>query len=528
MITIDKSEIIQSRNELPSEVETLDEAREALQKGEKGKAIKIYKRAIKNGSVYAPNLLAELYFNENGRFSKKKILDLMILGASRGDVVAQKNCGIRLQDIEYTKKIDYHRAFKYLYSSAVQGNSEAAIALAYLYVSFKIEKDEYEAAYWAEKALVDIHDEAINLINHLTMSSEEISEKADAYFYGADGVKPDYKRAAALFHVATLMNNPSVYAHAMLGYCYMHAKGVKADFVKAKEYFEYALEKGNKSVEKYVKRLDDQLRPYVWNDKIDLILDTPNTDEQQKLLDSGNILYSQKKYLEALELYIKAAAIKCNDAYTKMGYMYLNGQGPKPSRHKAFHMFKEAADLGDAIAQYEVSKLYLTGTGCAQSNKLAFYYMYQSASQGNPLATRELCKYYRDGIGCVPDHLEAFYWLNKTFNAKDKESVDLYESLTNVDGKEASIRGNMFYTGNIVTKDLPRAFAYFYAGAESSTYPSAVCMYNCGLCFFYGRGVEKNYQAAIDYATAAKNNGYTHADALIAKAQLELERSTIF
>ena len=492
MITIDKSEIIQSRNELPSEVETLDEAREALQKGEKGKAIKIYKRAIKNGSVYAPNLLAELYFNENGRFSKKKILDLMILGASRGDVVAQKNCGIRLQDIEYTKKIDYHRAFKYLYSSAVQGNSEAAIALAYLYVSFKIEKDEYEAAYWAEKALVDIHDEAINLINHLTMSSEEISEKADAYFYGADGVKPDYKRAAALFHVATLMNNPSVYAYAMLGYCYMHAKGVKADFVKAKEYFEYALEKGNKSVEKYVKRLDDQLRPYVWNDKIDLILDTPNTDEQQKLLDSGNILYNQKKYLEALELYIKAAAIKCNDAYTKMGYMYLNGQGPKPSRHKAFHMFKEAADLGDAIAQYEVSKLYLTGTGCAQSNKLAFY------------------------------------WLNKTFNAKDKESVDLYESLTNVDGKEASIRGNMFYSGNIVTKDLPRAFAYFYAGAESSTYPSAVCMYNCGLCFFYGRGVEKNYQAAIDYATAAKNNGYTHADALIAKAQLELERSTIF
>ena len=160
-------------------------------------------------------------------------------------------------------------------------------------------------------------------------------------------------------------------------------------------------------------------------------------------------------------------------------------------------MFKEAADLGDAIAQYEVSKLYLTGTGCAQSNKLAFYYMYLSASQGNPLATRELCKYYRDGIGCVPDHLEAFYWLNKTFNAKDKESVDLYESLTNVDGKEASIRGNMFYSGNIVTKDLPRAFAYFYAGAESSTYPSAVCMYNCGLCFFYGRGVEKNYQAAI-------------------------------
>ena len=52
MITIDKSEIIQSRNELPSEVETLDEARGALQKGEKGKAIKIYKRAILNGSFF--------------------------------------------------------------------------------------------------------------------------------------------------------------------------------------------------------------------------------------------------------------------------------------------------------------------------------------------------------------------------------------------------------------------------------------------------------------------------------------------
>lgn len=528
MINIDKSEIIKSCNEIPTEVESLARASEAIQKGEKGKAIKIYKKAIKNGSVYAPNLLAELYFNENGRLNKKKILDLMLIGASRGDIVAQKNCGIRLQDIEYTKKIDYHKAFKYLYSSAIQGNAEASIALAYLYVSFKIEKDEYEAAYWAEKALDDIHDEAINLINHLTLTSEEVAEKADGYFYGGEGAKPDFKRAAALFHVATLMNNPSVYANAMLGYCYMHSKGVKTDYVKAKDYFEYALEKGNKSVEKYIKRLEELLRPYVWNDKIEVVKDTPNTDEQEKLLQAASVQFNQNKYVECLEYLAKAANLKCNDAYTKMGYMYLNGQGSKPSKHKAFRMFKEAADLGDAIAQYEVSKLYLKGEGCAQSNKLAFYYMYQSASQGNPLATRELCKYYRDGIGCVPDHLEAFYWLNKTFNSKDKESVDLYDSLTNVDGKEASIRGNMFYIGNVVEKDLPRAFAYFYAGAESVTYPSAVCMYNCGLCFYYGRGVEKNYQAAIDYATAAKNNGYAHADALIAKAQLELERSSIF
>ena len=52
---------------------------------------------------------------------------------------------------------------------------KAALARLKLNLNLKIEKDEYEAAYWAEKALVDIHDEAINLINHLTMSSEEIS-----------------------------------------------------------------------------------------------------------------------------------------------------------------------------------------------------------------------------------------------------------------------------------------------------------------------------------------------------------------
>ena len=523
MIKVSNSEVIKEQKELPEVIELVEKAREFQAQGNKSKAISFYNKAIKHGSVVAPNLLAELYFNESNRPNRKKILKLMLLGASRGDLVAQKNVGIRLQDIEYVKKIDYTKAFKYLYSSASQGNAEAAIAIAYLYVSYKIEKDEIESAYWANKALDDIYDEAINLIKHLTLTSEQLADQADLFFYGNETTKVDYNRAFALYHVASLKDNPSVYSQAMLGFCYYTGKGTKVDIDSAKYYLVTAYKAGNTSVKKYIDEINNYLKPYRWDEYIQMIKVEPSSEEATKIYNTGASLFTQKKYSEAVQPLLKAAKLNSADAYTKLGAMYQNGFGVKTNESRAYKMYRQAADLGDAIAQYEVARLLEVGKGCEVSQKSAFYYMYCSASQGNPLATRELCRYFRDGIGCVSDHLEAFYWLSKTLNAKDKICQDLYASLTNIDGEEATRRGNLFYMGKEEKQDFSRAFYYYFAGAEKVEQINPACLFNLGLCYYYGRGTDVNLPVALQYAKLSREKGYKFAGQLIEKCTLQIQ-----
>jgi len=80
---------------------------------------------------------------------------------------------------------------------------------------------------------------------------------------------------------------------------------------------------------------------------------------------------------------------------------------------KALGLFKEAAELGDAIAQYFTGGMYDEGKGVPQDYVKAVFWYKQAAEQGNASAQCRLGQMYRDGEGIAKDSEQALYWFTK-------------------------------------------------------------------------------------------------------------------
>jgi TPR repeat protein len=63
---------------------------------------------------------------------------------------------------------------------------------------------------------------------------------------------------------------------------------------------------------------------------------------------------SHKNYKKAVPLFAKAAEKGVVCGLTSLAYCYSHGQGVKQDKNKAFHLYLEAAEKGDEIAQFNV------------------------------------------------------------------------------------------------------------------------------------------------------------------------------
>lgn len=79
----------------------------------------------------------------------------------------------------------------------------------------------------------------------------------------------------------------------------------------------------------------------------------------------------------------------------------------------ALECFKEAAELGDAIAQFFTGMIYDEGKGVPQDFEQAVYWYTKASEQGDASAQCRLGSMYRDGEGVVKDSEQAIYWYTK-------------------------------------------------------------------------------------------------------------------
>jgi TPR repeat protein len=82
---------------------------------------------------------------------------------------------------------------------------------------------------------------------------------------------------------------------------------------------------------------------------------------------------------EASIFFSKAAALKYPPAIAALADSYLDGDGTEQNEAEAFHLYKQAADLGDGSAQFNVAILYRDGVGTKKSSKMAIKYMRMAA-----------------------------------------------------------------------------------------------------------------------------------------------------
>jgi TPR repeat protein len=86
---------------------------------------------------------------------------------------------------------------------------------------------------------------------------------------------------------------------------------------------------------------------------------------------------------EATIYFAKAAVLKYAPALTALADSYLDGDGTAQDEKEAFRLYKQAADLGDGTAQFNVAILYRDGVGVKKSKRMALQYMKKAAANND-------------------------------------------------------------------------------------------------------------------------------------------------
>jgi TPR repeat protein len=139
-----------------------------------------------------------------------------------------------------------------------------------------------------------------------------------------------------------------------------------------------------------------------------------DTNPITKLVQDANAAYRLKRYLEAAELYQKAAEQGHAVAQQALGYMYQWGLGVNNDYKKALHWYQLGAALGDASAQTSLGSMYENGMAVDQDYDQALAWYQKGAEQGNPIAIYRLGCMYENGLGVDKNHAAAREWLKKS------------------------------------------------------------------------------------------------------------------
>lgn len=187
------------------------------------KAIAMYENCIAHGLYMVIGNLIDLYTSGDAGIPKQpeKGLELRHLGARMGIGFYEIATGK-----EYCEKGQANAAEELFLSALRHGEKEAAYYLGEMY-TFRgsMPRNLYSASQYLEDALA--------AGSHSTSCHNLLGE---IYFYGGDGILPDYDRAFP--HLLAAYKDESMWGSDMLGTCYLKGLGTKTDYEKALQLFE--------------------------------------------------------------------------------------------------------------------------------------------------------------------------------------------------------------------------------------------------------------------------------------------------
>lgn len=133
-----------------------------------------------------------------------------------------------------------------------------------------------------------------------------------------------------------------------------------------------------------------------------------------------------------LTLILESARQGYAPAQNSMGDACLNGSyGVEEDCSEAAKWYLEAAEQGDADAQYSLGKLYAEGSGVNQNFSEALQWWLKAASHGERSAMKALGNAYCKGQGTEKNYHEALRWYRAVFNndGRHLKQIDELERL---------------------------------------------------------------------------------------------------
>ena len=151
----------------------------------------------------------------------------------------------------------------------------------------------------------------------------------------------------------------------------------------------------------------------MYNDKSYKFTVTQGYFNVSELYNQGVAYYNQKNYTEAVKFFIQAAEQGNADAQFNLGVCYRNGYGVPQDYNKAVEWFSKAAEQGEAYAQCNLGYCYEIGYGVPQDDSKAVEWYRKAAEQGNADAQNNLGVCYEKGYGVPQDYNKAVEWYRK-------------------------------------------------------------------------------------------------------------------
>lgn len=124
----------------------------------------------------------------------------------------------------------------------------------------------------------------------------------------------------------------------------------------------------------------------------------PNDDFATMLLHKADSLYSMGSFERAAEIYLQAAEKGNAEAQFDIGYAYYTGEGISRNYTSAAMWFKRSAKQNFAKAQYNLAYCYMNGHGVPCDYDKAFNYLNQSAENDYKRAQITLADCYTKGV----------------------------------------------------------------------------------------------------------------------------------
>lgn len=198
------------------------------------------------------------------------------------------------------------------YRSAVSGDPEAQLLLAYCYRTGEgVPRDYAQAFFWYSRASQSGN--ALAIYNMAVCYDEGI------------GITQNIEKAARFYEIAAQKGDPM--AQVSIGNCYFKGEGVAQDYKKAVKWFNKAADQGVASAQFWM----------------------------GACLDQG--LGVKQDHKKAVEWYAKAAEQGDAQSQYNLGISYLEGEGVAKDETQAIYWLRQAAAQGDADAQAVLREL---------------------------------------------------------------------------------------------------------------------------------------------------------------------------
>lgn len=212
----------------------------------------------------------------------------------------------------------------------------------------------------AEECEISSNNESVqcNILNKGDLTQNEKEHLLGFIYWMGTDVKADYPKAKYWFERAAKQGNPqSINALGVMNYL---AQGVPKDNKKAEEYYLLAAKEGSKQAKL---NLGDVYREGGFGvdtnyDKALHWYQLGIADEPARAYNGISLVYmTQEEYEQAYKYLVKAADLGYPQAQNNLGYYYDAGIFVEQDKEKAKYWYKKAISQGDVLAKENLKEL---------------------------------------------------------------------------------------------------------------------------------------------------------------------------